>query len=141
MVRARRRAQEIALPTFSVHVGSLKLHLLRAVDIHAPRGKSLHFPGYRSRVLTCIPKNTSGSPKRSLKARQPAYYCTYLISIAIPIHVRHCTYDHTQKKGAAGYELRAWHEEIIPVLVMVSLTDGLALLWHFWMPLEFIEIM
>jgi hypothetical protein len=46
-----------------------------------------------------------------------------------------------RKKGAASYELRAWHEEIIPVLEMANLTDRPALIWQFWISLEFIEIM
>jgi hypothetical protein len=46
-----------------------------------------------------------------------------------------------RKKGATSYELRAWHEEIVPVLEVANLMDGLALIWRFWMSLEFIEIM
>src|ERR1700733_8741700 len=74
------------LPAYPIHDGSLKLHLLRAVDMHTSHDKSLHFPGCCSRVLTWIPKNTSGSPERSPKARQLAHHCANLVSIAMPIH-------------------------------------------------------
>lgn len=47
----------------------------------------------------------------------------------------------TLRKKRSSYELRAWHEEIIPVLEMANLTDGLALIWQFWISSEFIEVM